>query len=256
MSQFISIPNQEVIWKSFQRIPQTKNIPLVELHKWFQSTMSIVYSSIQANRIQNVNQQQLLEYNREVVKMLMVHVKEYNNQLQPASTPLQQSPPQPPPQIQPNPIPVQPANVSQATEPTQFYETPEERTQRIFQEKQKQFQNFHQKPDLPNPKDLFQEPHDNDTDGAIQNVDALIEEYQKQREQDIPQYVPIPQPNATTTTTVEGNPVSASANNNPSNQELQRAIQQLESRVQILEQTLANLGTFDSVSDQTIQRET
>lgn len=239
MSQFISIPNQEVIWKSFQRIPQTKNIPLVELHKWFQSTMSIVYSSIQANRIQNVNQQQLLEYNREVVKMLMVRVKEYNNQLQPPSTPL---PPQPPSQTQPNPIqPVQ----SDTSMQTQFYETPEERTQRIFQEKQKQFQNFHQKPDLPNPKELFQEPTNDNDDGAIQNVDALIEEYQKQREQDVPQYEPIPQPNATTTT-VESNPVTTSTNNNPSNQELQRAIQQLESRVQILEQTLANLGTFDS----------
>ena len=249
MSQFISIPNQEVIWKSFQRIPQTKNIPLVELHKWFQTTMGIVYSSIQANRIQNINQQQLLEYNREVVKMLMVQVKEYNNQLQPPSTPL---PPQPPSQIQSNPIqPVQ----SDTSMQTQFYETPEERTQRIFQEKQKQFQNFHQKPDLPNPKDLFQEPTNDDTDNAIQNVDALIEEYQKQREQDVPQYVPIPQPNATTTTTttattVEGNTVATSTDNNPSNQELQRAIQQLESRVQILEQTLANLGTFDSVSDQ------
>lgn len=247
MSQFISIPNQEVIWKSFQRIPQTKNIPLVELHKWFQTTMSIVYGSIQANRIQNVNQQQLLEYNREVVKMLMVHVKEYN-QLQQPSTQL--PPPSPP---QPNPI--QPSNISVTTEPTQFYETPEERTQRIFQEKQKQFQNFHQKPDLPNPKDLFQEPHDND-DGAIQNVDALIEEYQKQREQDVPQYEPIPQPNATTTTTttVESNTVSTSTNNNPSNQELQKAIIQLERRVQILEQTLANLGTFDSVSDQSVDQ--
>ena len=247
MSQFISVPNQEVIWKSFQRIPQTKNIPLVELHKWFQTTMSIVYSSIQANRIQNVNQQQLLEYNREVVKMLMVRVKEYN-QLQQPSNPLPSPPPslQPPSQTQPNPI--QPAYVSQTTEPAQFYETPEERTQRIFQEKQKQFQNFHQKPDLPNPKDLFQEPTNDDADGAIQNVDALIEEYQKQREQDVPQYEPIPQPNATST--VESNPAITSTNNNPSNQELQRAITQLESRVQILEQTLANLGTFDSILDQ------
>ena len=135
---------------------------------------------------------------------------------------------------------------------TQFYETPEERTQRIFQEKQKQFQNFHQKPDLPNPKDLFQEPTNDDTDNAIQNVDALIEEYQKQREQDVPQYEPIPQPNATTT--VESNTVSTSTNNNPSNQELQKAIIQLESRVQILEQTLANLGTFDSVSDQSVDQ--
>lgn len=243
MSQFISIPNQEVIWKSFQRIPQTKNIPIMELHKWFQSTMGIVYSSIQANRIQNINQQQLLEYNREVVKMLMVHVKEYNNHLQQPSTPL------PPTQTQthPQPNPIQPVQ-SDTSMQTQFYETPEERTQRIFQEKQKQFQNFHQKPDLPNPKDLFQEPTNDDTDNAIQNVDALIEEYQKQREQDVPQYDPIPQPNATST--VEGNPVTTSTNNNPSNQELQRAIQQLESRVQILEQTLANLGTFDSVSDQ------
>ena len=249
MSQFISVPNQEVIWKSFQRIPQTKNIPIMELHKWFQTTMSIVYGSIQANRIQNVNQQQLLEYNREVVKMLMVRVKEYNNQLQQPSTPL---PPPSPPQSNP----IQPSNISVTTEPTQFYETPEERTQRIFQEKQKQFQNFHQKPDLPNPKDLFQEPHDNDDDGAIQNVDALIEEYQKQREQDVPQYEPMPQPNATSTSTVESNTVSTSTNNNPSNQELQRTIQQLESRVQILEQTLANLGTFDSVPDQSIQRET
>jgi hypothetical protein len=215
----------------------------MELHKWFQSTMGIVYSSIEANRIQNINQQQLLEYNREVVKMLMVHVKEYNNHLQQPSTPL--PPTQTQTHIQPNPIqPVQ----SDTSMQTQFYETPEERTQRIFQEKQKQFQNFHQKPDLPNPKDLFQEPTNDDTDNAIQNVDALIEEYQKQREQDVPQYDPIPQPNATST--VEGNPVTTSTNNNPSNQELQRAIQQLESRVQILEQTLANLGTFDSVPEQ------
>ena len=232
MSQFISIPNQEVIWKSFQRIPQTKDIPLVELHKWFQSTMATVYKTIQRNQIKNVNQYELQQYNREVVKMLMVHVKEYFQQSQPQSQP-QQYPIQPVQSV-PTPTPT----------PTQFYETPEERTQRIFQEKQKQFQNFHQKPDLPNPKDLFQEPINDDADGAIQNVDALIEEYQKQRNQDVPQYEPIPQPNATST--VESDPVSTSTNNNPSNRELQKAIEQLEARVQNLEQTLANIGTFDS----------
>ena len=244
MSQFISIPNQEVIWKSFQRIPQTKDIPLVELHKWFQSTMATVYETIQRNQIKNVNQYELQQYNREVVKMLMVHVKEYFQKPQAQVQAQSHQYPVQPVQSLPTPAP------ASTPTPTQFYETPEERTQRIFQEKQKQFQNFHQKPDLPNPKDLFQEPINDDADGAIQNVDALIEEYQKQRNQDVPQYEPIPQPNATST--VESDPVATSTNNNPSNQELQRAIQQLESRVQILEQTLANLGTFDSVSDQSI----
>ena len=240
MSQFISIPNQEVIWKSFQRIPQTKDIPLVDLHKWFQSTMATVYETIQRNQIKSVNQYELQQYNREVVKMLMVHVKEYFQQ------------PQAQPQPQPHQYSIQSVQSlpTPTPTPTQFYETPEERTQRIFQEKQKQFQNFHQKPDLPNPKDLFQEPINDDADGAIQNVDALIEEYQKQRNQDVPQYEPIPQPNATST--VESDPVTTSTNNNPSNRELHKAIEQLEARVQILEQTLANIGTFDSVPDQSI----
>ena len=238
MSQFISIPNQEVIWKSFQRIPQTKDIPLVELHKWFQSTMATVYETIQRNQIKHVNQYELQQYNREVVKMLMVHVKEY----------FQQSQPQAQAQAQPHQYPIQsvqslPTPTPTPTPPpTQYYETPEERTQRIFQEKQKQFQNFHQKPDLPNPKDLFQEPINDDADGAIQNVDALIEEYQKQRNQDVPQYEPIPKPNPTSTV--------QSITSTESNQELQKAIKHLESRVQILEQTLANLGTFDSVPEQ------
>ena len=55
-------------------------------------------------------------------------------------------------------------------------ETSEERMKRIFEEKQKQFQSFYEKPTLPDPKSMFEESVQ-DEDGVIQNVDELIEQY-------------------------------------------------------------------------------
>jgi len=42
------------------------------------------------------------------------------------------------------------------------------------------------KPDVPKPSELFQEPADPSYDGAIQNMDELIAQYQEQRDKDIP----------------------------------------------------------------------
>ena len=78
-------------------------------------------------------------------------------------------------------------NNNNSTTTTTLYESAEEITQRNFESKQKQYDKMTEKIVVPKPSELFQDPNQNE-EGAITNMDERIEEFQKQRERDLPKF--------------------------------------------------------------------
>ena len=168
MSQYIATTNQDMLWNMFQKIPEVSQYSMTQRQDMFRNSISHFYQ--QMNPQAEFNREQLQELNKQTLTYLLDQVR---------------------PRV---PLPV-PQQQQQQQQQQQMVESPEEKTQRIFEEKQKQYDELTKKPELPKPSDLFQEPT-TDNDGAIQNMDELISQYQEQRSQEIPAYEPIPNPNA------------------------------------------------------------
>ena len=167
MSQYIATTNQDMLWNMFQKIPEVSQHSMTQRQDMFRNSISHFYQ--QMNPQAGLSREQLQELNKQTLSYLLDQVRPRVPLPVPQQQPLQQQ--------------------------QQMVESPEEKTQRIFEEKQKQYDDLTRKPELPKPSDLFQEPATND-DGAIQNMDELISQYQEQRSQEIPAYEPIPNPNA------------------------------------------------------------
>ena len=153
MAQFIESTNQDVLWNTFQKIPRVSHFSKHVQEEMFRSGISHFYS--QQNPHSKLRNDQLRQLNKEMRTYLINQVQHYNK------------------------------------EEEQPIETTEEKTQRIFTEKQKMCEQITSKPDLPKSSDLFREPIQ-DEDGVIQNMDELIVQYQEQRKQEVPAYDPIP----------------------------------------------------------------
>ena len=182
MSQYINRTNQDLLWNIFQKIPEVqRNFAPEAQQNIFRNAISHFYQQMNPNVTLKVDQ--LKELNKQTVTYLIDKVR-----------PTRQGQ-----------IPSQP-----------IFETTEEKTQRIFSEKQKIYEQMTSKPNLPKPSELFQEAATED-DGAIMDMDARISQYQEQRNQEVPAYDPIPTPNPTP------------------NLSLQEMIEQLQTRVAALE---------------------
>ena len=186
MSQYINRTNQDLLWNIFQKIPEVqRNFAPEAQQNIFRNAISHFYQQMNPNVTLKVDQ--LKELNKQTVTYLIDKVR-----------PTRQGQ-----------IPSQP-----------IFETTEEKTQRIFSEKQKIYEQMTSKPNLPKPSELFQEAATED-DGAIMDMDARISQYQEQRNQEVPAYDPIP------TITNAANPHTL--------QSLYKMIEQLQNRVNILE---------------------
>ena len=217
MNQYIDEKNQAMLWNAFQRIPETRHYTVEKQHELFQSVISQHYYSIQ---VPNFTKEGLQQLNKSTVQQFVSLLRDHHQQQQQQSQPQPQS-------VQNNYEPQFQYSFTNSEQPS-FYETSEERTKRIFDEKQKQYSLMNEKPKMPKPSELFQEP-DQDNDGVLQNVDKLIEEYQQQRQQEVPSYNPNPQ-----------NPTIVS--NNPVDIEWREKYELLEARVKALEESFANIG--------------
>ena len=155
--QYIEESNQEVLWNLFHMIPNVNSIPVDESQKIFLESLEIIYNTIPSH-LSAICKEDLQTLNKQTITLLLQKTKAY------------QTP------------------IVQTNEAPYYYETPQEKTERAFEEKQKQYEYMNAKPDLPKPSELFQEPGDLEDDIAIQNMDALIAEYQKQRDLDMPVY--------------------------------------------------------------------
>jgi hypothetical protein len=139
MAQYIDNANQEILWKTFHKIPNVNNMDYGRKEQLFKHAISHIYHS--SNGV-NINKEQLHDLNRQTMKILLDNV-----------SPVKRS--------------------------------KEETTQQIFEDKQKQYDKMTEKPNMPKPAGLFQEP-DLMEEGAISNMNERIEAYQKQREMDMP----------------------------------------------------------------------
>lgn len=185
MASYISTSNQDMLWNMFQRIPETQMFRQDQQQMIFRNTISHFYSSMSPQL--SLNNIQLQEFNKQTLSHLLDEVRPRQTSENQLPIPSHQMPSAPmnalmPPQQMPQQMQSPPS-------PPQVLETPEEKTQRIFQEKQRAYDMMTAKPDLPKPSDLFQEP--NTDDGVIQNMDELISQYQNARDEGIPKYDPI-----------------------------------------------------------------
>ena len=169
MAQFIQTANQDLLWNTFQKIPEVTQLPFQTKQRIFRNAVSHFYQQLHPTAILSGNQ--LITLNKQLITYLIEQARPKREELA-QRLPQQQQIPQ---HLAPLP---------------QFYESTEEKTQRIFSEKQKVYEQMTTKPDLPKPSELFREPSTED-DGAIQNMDELIKQYQEQRDQEVPTYDPI-----------------------------------------------------------------
>ena len=136
----------------------------------FKNTIEYLYNM---NRHKpSLTLQELQQLNRETI-MAFVKEKPNTNYEKPPLYPQQQ--PQQPQQ--------QPQQQTFST-----FETKQEQSQRQFEERQNIYKQMNSKPDLPSPE-IFK---DKIEDTAIENMDVLIQQYQKQREMEFQQYTPPP----------------------------------------------------------------
>ena len=158
MSQYISKSNQDLLWNTFQKIPEVQRDFQLDLQQnIFRNAISHFYQQMNPNVTLRVDQ--LKELNKQTITYLIDKVR--------------------------------PPLVGQSQRQPPIFETTEEKTQRIFSEKQKMYDQMTSKPDLPKPSELFQEAA-TDEDGAILDMDARISQYQEQRNLEVPVYDPIP----------------------------------------------------------------
>lgn len=157
MSQYIDQRNQEFLWTMFHKIPQVSSLTPPQKESMFKNAIGHFYS--QMSPTAQISVPELQEWNKQTISHLVSQFRS------------------PPPPVQ---------QVPQMSRPMpQVYETPVEKTQRIFEEKQKQYSDLTAKTNLPDPNELFKEP--NIDESTITNMDELIEQYQQDRQKDIPQ---------------------------------------------------------------------
>ena len=194
MSQYIDNANQEILWKTFHKIPQVNNMEYSRKEILFKNAISHIYHSATST---NLNKDQLQEMNRHTMKILLENI-----------------------------VPV--------------HETKEETTQRNFEDKQRQYDQMTEKPNVPKPAGLFQD--DSLEEGAILNINERIEAYQRQRELDMPTTV-IALPSSESLRSEESLQSTKSSESLRSEESLQseslklilESIKKIESRLQLLE---------------------
>ena len=167
MSLFVEADNQEMLWKLFHTLPNIDRIDYETKANIFKGAIETVYYQISPN-ISSLSKSDLQEINKQVMTILI------NNVRSKLSLPEVET------------FSTYKPNISTQSSNTQMYETPQEKTQRIFEEKQQQYQTMNAKPELPKPSALFEEKTSDDNDGVITNMDELLAQYEIQRQQDVP----------------------------------------------------------------------
>lgn len=158
MANYIHHANQTLLWNMVNKLPDFQKLSPPKKDFEFKNTIEYLYNM---NRHKpSLTLQELQQLNRETIMAFVKEKPNYEN---------------PQPQLQ-----------QQSSFPT--FETKQEQSQRQFEERQNIYKQMNSKPDLPSPE-IFK---DKIEDTAIENMDALIQQYQKQREMEFQQYTPPP----------------------------------------------------------------
>jgi len=178
MSNYISSTNQTILWNTVNRIPAFMQLSPDKRDSEFKRIIEYFYRENVVNT-PVLSIPQLQELNRKtVVAFLQIPVKS----VIPA-------------------LPVYRRENPEISESSVF-ETRQEKQERAFQERQNMYAQMTEKPNLPS-ADIFKEK---EADEKITNMDELIENYQKQRNLEIPVIPPvIPLAKKKNITFLEGN---------------------------------------------------
>ena len=167
-TQYIDVENQELLWNTFHKIPKVSTLDYEIRQTVFQESLERIYHQISPTVFQ-LSRDELQELNKRTITIFFETIQSIIGQLS-------------------QPVPPTSVSTYGYNSHSYVYETPTEKTNKEFEEKQKQYQSMTTKPDVPKPSELFQEPSDPSYDGAIQNMDELIAQYQEQRDKDIPNH--------------------------------------------------------------------
>lgn len=162
-NQFIEEQNQELLWNVFNRFPNMNSVHPDIAQNIFQETLGEIYDIIPKNVVQ-LSKYELQDLNKKTISIFWDKITKQTQQFS----------------LSVNSFNNTPANTNS------YYETPLEKTNRDFENKQQQYEAMNAKPKLPDPTDMFQEPVGDGEDQAIQNMDELIARYQQQRDLDVP----------------------------------------------------------------------
>ena len=169
MANYINHTNQTLLWNAVNKIPEFQNLSPPKKDFEFKQIIEIFYRKISNKPY--LSTQELQNINRETLMAFIP--KKYH---QPYSRP-----PLHPQTQQMQTQQMQPKQV-------QLFETKQELSQRQFEERQNIYKQMNSKPELPSPE-IFKEKEE---DSKIENMDVLIQNYQKQRDMEFQQFIPTP----------------------------------------------------------------
>lgn len=161
--------NQQVLWNAFVKLP--RNEVINDKKEVFHNVISKYYKKYGNNKI---NIEVLRQINRSIVNDLCDEIS--------------------------NIIEIED---SKKMIPSQkmYFETEEEKTSRYFKEKQEQYELMNKKPEVKVPLEL----ETMNSEGAINNMDEVIQNYENERRKDIPTYNPILTDSSSNITSVNEN---------------------------------------------------
>jgi len=178
MALFVHNKNQELLWSVINKTPifqqifanSTRNEP--EL--WFRAHIQNFYQKIQYT---NIGSQDLHEYNRELISIMMNNLNGFAKEQYVPTKPVINNPPLTSPTYQSSQLPY-------------TVENKQEAYNRQFDERKREYDMMNAKPDLP--KVDF---GGNVKDSAISNMDELIKQHMLQRDVELQKYAPPPMEN-------------------------------------------------------------
>jgi hypothetical protein len=158
MSRFIEANNQTMLWKICHKIPEFQSMYPLRKEELFKYTIQTIYDSI---RSAYINDTELHQYNCAVLSELVKTIRKSNQKdpLATTATATTTTTTTLSPNQDPNPNPT----VSQ------------------FEQKKIEYERMNSKPDVPNVSELFKEADEE----RVQNMDELIEQFEKNRKLDI-----------------------------------------------------------------------
>jgi hypothetical protein len=177
MSNYIHITNQTLLWNTVNKIPEFQNLSPPKKDLEFKQVIEFFYRKYSHKSILTISE--LQQINRETI---MAFVQQPQQPQQPQQQQQQQQQPQQP--QQPQQLQLQQPQLQQQQNIS--YGKPPLHPQ--FEERQQIYKQMNAKPDLPSP-DIFKMKEE---DTAIENMDILIQQYQRQRDIEFQQYTPPP----------------------------------------------------------------
>lgn len=160
MANYIHNTNQTLLWNTVNKIPEFQNLSPPKKDFQFKQIIEFFYHKCNKPIL---SIQELQQINRDTILAFIPNNNNTNKK----------------PPLHPT------------TKSTNFvYESKQEQSQRHFEERQNVYKQMNAKPELPSPE-IFKIKEE---DTAIENMDILIQQYQKQRDIDFPPPPPLPLP--------------------------------------------------------------